>query len=381
MRGKSLALLGLALGCGLVASIGITQVMAKRGSDSASGETVSVFVVTKDVDLGVFLSADLLRPEQWPADSVPAGAVSRMEDLEGRRTKTRLFAGEPILENKLFRKGANYAGPDALVPKGHRVVSVKVDLSSGNAGMLLPGSRVDVLVFLTRNNSKEVSDTSVRTVLQDIQVFAVNDVVSLDAKDQDATKSIAAKTVSLLVTPDQGAKLMLANEMGKIRLMMRNPEDDALGGAAQSRPSDMFDGASAGDREKETLVEKPKKSVGKSFLDALGGSRRAAPVAPLEVRPTWTMRVLEPGTIKDVVMEEMAGDPANPLGGQKVWRPLNLTAPGSGKNKAKPADEPGAPGSAAAPAPATPAAGTDSSEAKTDAATDEPQESMPLTNP
>ena len=41
MRAKSIALLVLALGCGLVASLGITQVMAKRGDESttATGET------------------------------------------------------------------------------------------------------------------------------------------------------------------------------------------------------------------------------------------------------------------------------------------------------------------------------------------------------
>jgi pilus assembly protein CpaB len=120
MRGKSLALLGLALGCGLVASIGITQVMAKRGGDPVSDDTVTIFTVTKDVELGKFLSADELRLEQWPKDKVPGGALTRMEDVEGRRTKTRLFAGEPILENKLFRKGDAYAGPDALVPRDPR---------------------------------------------------------------------------------------------------------------------------------------------------------------------------------------------------------------------------------------------------------------------
>ena len=34
MRAKSLLLLMLALGCGLVASIGITQVMAKRSTEA-----------------------------------------------------------------------------------------------------------------------------------------------------------------------------------------------------------------------------------------------------------------------------------------------------------------------------------------------------------
>ena len=58
MRGKSMALLILALGCGLVASIGITQVV-KRNPEPATGagETATVFVAVKDVALGEPLCA------------------------------------------------------------------------------------------------------------------------------------------------------------------------------------------------------------------------------------------------------------------------------------------------------------------------------------
>ena len=66
MRGKSLALLVLALGCGLVASIAITQVMSKRKAhnDLPSGETAAIFVALEDIALGEPLSAPMLRLEQ-----------------------------------------------------------------------------------------------------------------------------------------------------------------------------------------------------------------------------------------------------------------------------------------------------------------------------
>ena len=52
MRAKSLALLVLALGCGLVASIGITQVMKKEGGETADGDAVAVYVAKEDVGHG-----------------------------------------------------------------------------------------------------------------------------------------------------------------------------------------------------------------------------------------------------------------------------------------------------------------------------------------
>ena len=47
MRAKSLALLMLALGCGLVASIGITQAISRHDEPLATGDVETVFVALK----------------------------------------------------------------------------------------------------------------------------------------------------------------------------------------------------------------------------------------------------------------------------------------------------------------------------------------------
>ncbi len=228
MRGKSMALLILALGCGLVASIGITQVI-KRNPDSAApaAETEPVFVATKDVPLGELLNAANVKLEQWPKDKIPAGVLSKHEDVDGHRTKTRIYAGEPILGVKIFGKGAAEPGASPQIPKGMGLVGVKVDSVSSNGGLIMPGDRVDVLVHLQPNPSAGIAEPTVRTLLQFIKVFAVNDVLNNEGLDRD--RSIAAKTVSLLVTPEQAQRVTMASEMGQIRLVLRGLEDDSTG--------------------------------------------------------------------------------------------------------------------------------------------------------
>jgi pilus assembly protein CpaB len=95
MQSKSLILLVVALACGVVASIGITQVMAHRSASPPTQnlETQPVFVVKDDIPLGTMLSAEALKLEQWPKGKVPEGALSELEDVEGRRPRTKLFAG------------------------------------------------------------------------------------------------------------------------------------------------------------------------------------------------------------------------------------------------------------------------------------------------
>ena len=90
MKGKSLALLVLALGCGLVASLGITQVLAKRGDPSAASDTTPVYVAKADIATGSLVTRENVKVEQWPKDRVPAGAVIRQEDLDGRRARQKI---------------------------------------------------------------------------------------------------------------------------------------------------------------------------------------------------------------------------------------------------------------------------------------------------
>ena len=176
MKGKSLALLVLALGCGLVASLGITQVLAKRGDPSAPVDTTPVYVAKADIATGALVTAENVKLEQWPKDRVPAGAVIRPEDIDGRRTRQKIFAGEPIIEPKLLARGQ--VPTDGMVPKGLRVVAITVSPEAIHSGLVLPGSRCDVQVFIRADPNMGVGETLCKTILQDIRVFAVNDVTA-----------------------------------------------------------------------------------------------------------------------------------------------------------------------------------------------------------
>ncbi len=182
MRPKSLALLLLAVGCGLVASLGISEMIARRNAESpaAVGDTQSIFVAMTDIGLGDLLTSQVLKLEQWPKDKVPGGAISRMEDVEGRRARTKLFAGEPILENRLLGKGASEQGATALIPKGYRVVPVKVDLVSGGSSLIRARRPRRRDGSLGQDPGREIPETVTRTILQDIKVFAVDNIVDLE---------------------------------------------------------------------------------------------------------------------------------------------------------------------------------------------------------
>ncbi|MHC4180782.1 MAG: Flp pilus assembly protein CpaB [Planctomycetota bacterium] len=326
MRARSIALLLLALGCGLVASIGITQVIGNKdaGPPKPTGDTNTIFVALEDIPFGKPLTPEVLRLEEWPKDKVPAGALSRIEDVEGRRPRTDLFAGEPILENRLSPKGASGRGVSRLIPKGYRVVSVRVDNVSGS-GLILPDDRVDVLLHVIRNPAQGIPETSTRTILQDVKVFAVNNVVSTEGQDE---KTITAQTISLLVSPQHAQMVMLAGELGKIRLIMRSQEDDGTATVQDTTPGELLDASEAGDRQKENLLAgaDPKESEG-GFLDYLRdlqAKKAGQGDGPPSIQQTpaahqHRMRIVSGPEVKEVLLERDEGRSSS-IPGLEVWR-------------------------------------------------------------
>ena len=259
MRGKSVGLLVLALGCGLVASIGITRVMANRDGETPAptGDIETIFVALEDIGMGEVVTAQMLRLEEWPKDKVPEMALTNMEDVEGRRARTKLYAGEPMLDNKLMAKGASDAGPDILIPPGYRAVPVKVDMVSGGSNMIRPGSRVDVLLFVPKSSGNGFTQSTVKTILQDIKVFAVNNVVDMESgSDEGGSQSIQATTISLLLTPEQTQQVTLASELGKLRLVMRSPEDDQVADIPEAKPGSST--SNAPDSQPSTMISSTK---------------------------------------------------------------------------------------------------------------------------
>jgi len=345
MRTKSLLLLMLALGCGLVASLGITQVMGKRNADvpSANGEMTPIFVAMENVPMGDPLTAQVLKLEEWPTDKVPPGALTKIEDVEGRRPKTPIFKGSPILEDQLLGQGAAEGGAGGMIPAGYRVVSVKVDSVSGGASLIRPGDRVDVLVHLLANPARGIHETTTRTILQDIKVFAVNDVFNLESVEGD--KSISAKTISLLVTPSQAEMVMLATEMGRIRLVLRSPQDDEQAEVLGAVPHELFGNTQGSKREDETRIHGPQ-LVRSTEPDGLEGFKRMLesqasekPVRSQEPPPeleNWKMRIISADRVNEVLLEtdRETESPQASAPGFSFWR--LISSAGNAKTDASP---------------------------------------------
>ena len=163
MRPKSLLLLALALGCGLVASIGISQVMDRNVQSASQARNRADLRRAAQHQPGrPDRRRAWCRSQEWPKDKVPRGAISKLEELEGRRPRTAIIEGEPILEGKLLAPG-QIADPISSIPKGMRLKTIAVDAEKSAAGLLGPGDRVDVQLFVRKDRTQRHRDGQVES--------------------------------------------------------------------------------------------------------------------------------------------------------------------------------------------------------------------------
>lgn len=215
---KPVLLIVIALACGLVAAVGVARYMGENRS-LAESPLVKILVAKREININEELNGDKLELVEWPQNRVPRGAVSEPQKLADTHARTRLYPGEPILLDKVVGAGES---TDALkVPMGYRVVSVKVNMESSVSNLIQPGDRVDLVVVI-RSPRESLS----KTILRAVRVFAVNSETARSAEHSGVPQEVRA--ASLLVTPDQAEKLLMAAELGQLRLALRSPDDRSV---------------------------------------------------------------------------------------------------------------------------------------------------------
>jgi pilus assembly protein CpaB len=216
MRKGSLFILLLAIAMGGVAAyMARLWIVAQMPVETATHGTV--VVAAAPLAFGTQLSRENTIEISWPVGAQPDGAYATKDQLfkDGRRAALApLQRNELILKSKITGPGQK-ATLSALLDEGKRAVTVRVDDVRGVAGFVLPGDRVDVVLIRGgggANGPEQFSDV----LLQHVKVLAVDQLVN--ERQENPT---IAKAVTLEVDTDQAQKILLATNVGKLSLILR----------------------------------------------------------------------------------------------------------------------------------------------------------------
>ncbi|CAI8883911.1 Flp pilus assembly protein CpaB [Pseudomonas fluorescens] len=167
--------------------------------------------------------------------SAPAGSLSSVEQAVGRTPWRHLSAGT-WLNDESFQAGGSLA---RMIHSDERALTVAVDEVIGAAGQLIPGDYVDVLLYLRQDASN--LQQSAQIVVPAMRVLGVGEQYGLTNDGQPATpalsadeklkqdqRRIAARTVVLAVPEQLLSRMMLATQVGTLRLAVRSSEEQRL---------------------------------------------------------------------------------------------------------------------------------------------------------
>ena len=293
--------------CGLIAAVCATllvRVLVRPRPNMAkpADDDVQLILAAKALPSMTIVDGPATVTKTVKKADVPPGALTNSVQVVGKVLTRPMAEGEVFTKSSFStdQKGVSFA---AAITEGKRAVTISLQDHNGMAGILYPGSVVDVLVTLTGPNSN-AREAIATTVLQGLQVIGVgSQTVAAEDEFKDKNPGALAKQgqintrmVTLLVTPKQAEMLQLATKFGSVALSMRNPRDSK---PVQQDLTRMADFTRAGDRMgtnigkalASMLKSMPPPAAPKAVAVAAAKDPFAEPKEK-EKDPTWELLIL-----------------------------------------------------------------------------------------
>ncbi|GAB4152551.1 MAG: Flp pilus assembly protein CpaB [Sphingomonadales bacterium] len=247
MNTRSIILIAIALVVAGIAAIMARSMVREQPAEARivqpeqSRNMHEILVAAKPLPVGRLIEAVDLAWQAWPEQALNERYYrkpdAQIETLVGQVVRHSIAAGEPVVADKVVGPGEQGFLAAVLSP-GMRAVTVPVNQTSGIAGFIFPGDRVDLIltheVKIAGGTPRQVSET----VLRNVRILAVD-----QSTDDQANKPRISNTVTLEVTPKIVEKITLLRQLGTLSLSLRSLANDGEDFAEGPTLNPKFDSA------------------------------------------------------------------------------------------------------------------------------------------
>lgn len=210
------------------------EVVAK----AQGGPKVDVVVPMRDVPAGTPVSRDVFVSRPIDADLVYPDMVTpdMFDQFTNRSTIAPILQGRPLRIGDMETTERPLA---ASIPRGFRAITIGIDSTNSLSNMIRPGDLVDLYLLATPSNdtggaAKAATSGDVASLLlQKMPVLATGKHVYdkderpiVRAPDGSPPPAVAEyDTLTLQASPDESARIALAQKVGSIRAVLRGGKD------------------------------------------------------------------------------------------------------------------------------------------------------------
>ena len=235
MRNKLALVVAIVLG--LIAVYGVHQYLAREKEQYRKEfRAVRVVAAAERIKAGVVIRPKMLSAREMSEAGVTADHILLREEarLIGQTINRSVERGEPLLSS-YFRQPVQRL-QDRL-DDGWRAITLRVDLISGVAGNVAPGSRVDILGTFPGADSRTGGAAAGRggapAESQTVVMLTNVKILAVDNRTREmqyittggARRRASYGSVTVAVTPDEASILVYAQQYGVLTLALRSPAD------------------------------------------------------------------------------------------------------------------------------------------------------------
>jgi pilus assembly protein CpaB len=232
---KMWLLMAAAIVLGVIATWVTTQYLKKREARieaeakrrASGGTTVEVVVPRRNLPKGAVVDGGNMAARDVLQDTVYDETVLAADfgKVQGSRLARPIEQGKPLRRSDLEARAKEFS---ETLPKGTRAVTIEIDEINSVAQMVRVGNRLDLMLIVSDGDGG--GGQQVLSLLQKVKIIATGQIVTrtIPAEGTQPAQVQRYSNVTFEVTPDDAARIILAQQMGKIRAVLRSDEDDAI---------------------------------------------------------------------------------------------------------------------------------------------------------
>jgi pilus assembly protein CpaB len=222
------------------------RLTADLAQKAKGGPTVAVVVPVRDVAKGTIVDQKMVAARDVLPDLLYEDVVAadQYDKIAGKRLLKPLLKGRPLRLSDVVDDRVK--GLSDALETGRRALTFDIDETNSFAQMLRPGNFVDLYLIAQDPGAPPPASQEIRALLPRVKVLATGQTilgvaaVADDARNQPGRPPASYTNITVEVTPSQAARIALAQQVGRIRAVLRNPEDDLATGFSKLATAALF---------------------------------------------------------------------------------------------------------------------------------------------
>jgi pilus assembly protein CpaB len=197
----------------------------------ATTNYIDVWVAKENIPPETEIEKEMIQLASMPESNVLDNALRESSSPVGLYSKESVIQGEQILSDRVSK--SEQIKFSYKIPKDMRAITLNVGEVAGVDHLVEPGDFVDVVVFFSQReeivSEDEDSDSDpypdiTKIILQNIEVLSIGQAQNNGEEENPQGN----RNITFALSNSDAEKLVYGDEIGSIRLALRNPEDDKI---------------------------------------------------------------------------------------------------------------------------------------------------------